>query len=413
MSKEKVLFLREILITQMNHWVLFMIGVTVMGVIQTDPPVMWRWAAYSLVPLLLFLVRRYSDHFVLFMGSHLLVAAGMFLLSGEAFVEKIMLLLCVVYYLCLSFYLRVKSEDRLDNAWNPMAAVIIGGICTLLQHYQGIQEWESYYIAPVVVFLGMYFVQMYLDQYLNFMVVNNSNKGRIPEKAMFRSGISLVTMFSMGAIVILFMASGVGWFGQITAWLKAVLIWLLRLLFSGKGAVEEEEIIAEQEQTPVQRDEFMPVEDAEPSLFWVIMEKVLMVAMAIALVALCIFVIYKLITFLRDKFNLSLKKEAAQIEDEVNDVREKCEVERKAKEKRAPFEFLSTRERIRRLYRKEVWAQRMQLVTDGSPSFLKLLTAKECGQKMERAPLAQSYDKARYSDQECTAEDVRKAKERS
>lgn len=155
MNKEKIVLLREILVTQMTHWVLFMIGVTVMGVIGTNPPAMWQWALCSVVPFLFFLVRRYSNHFVLFMGSHMLIAVGMVFLPNESIFEKAIILLCVACYLCLSFYLRVKSEDRLDNVWNPMAAVGIGGICSLMQHYQGIQEWESYYVAPVVVFLGL------------------------------------------------------------------------------------------------------------------------------------------------------------------------------------------------------------------------------------------------------------------
>ena len=63
------------------------------------------------------------------------------------------------------------------------------------------------------------------------------------------------------------------------------------------------------------------------------------------------------------------------------------------------------------MYKKEVWAARMQLVKDQSPALLKRMTAKECGEAMEREGLAKAYEKARYSEEECTGEDIRRAKE--
>ena len=53
----------------------------------------------------------------------------------------------------------------------------------------------------------------------------------------------------------------------------------------------------------------------------------------------------------------------------------------------------------------------MQLVKDQSPALLKRMTAKECGEAMEREGLAKAYEKARYSEEECTGEDIRRAKE--
>lgn len=412
MKKEKVLFLWEILVTQMNHWILFLLGITVMGMIGVAPPVMWHWALCSMLPFLFFLVRRYTNHFVIFMGSHILAVAVFVLLPNASIVEKIVIIICAAYYLCESFVLRIKSEERLDHVMNPMLAVGLAGLGYLLQHYQGTQDWESYYVLPVVVFLGLYFVQLYLQQYLNFMVVNESSAGHIPEKEMFRSGITLVSLFSIGASAVVLLTANIGWVGQIAQLLKLILTWIIRFLFRGGAEEADDSPIEEQELIPEQDAGFMPIEDAEPALFWVILEKIIMTLVWVGLIAICIWGIYSLVNFLYKRFSRNLEKDEEEEPQSIIDVREKCEVERKKKERRSPFEFLSTKERIRRIYRKEVWAQRMQLVTDGSPSFLKLLTARECGEKMERSALSESYEKARYSNAECTAEDIRRAKEK-
>ena len=408
MKKDRILMLQELLVTQMNHWILFLIVVTILGVIRADRPVLWKWVLVSLVPLLFGIVRRYSNHFLIFVISHVLPLAFLIMVPSEAWIEKMALMLLGAGYVAYSFYLRIKTEDRLDGVLNPAAAVGIAGVGLLLQHYQGNREWESYYVPPVIIFLGLYFIQLYLEQYLHFMIVNDSSKGRIPEKQMFRSGITLVMIFSAAVMVVLLLTSDIGWVGEIASVLKMVLIWLLRLLLTGQE-VTEEVPMEEQEVVPKQDTGWMPVEDAEPSMFWLVLEKIVIVLVYVALIALCLLAIYALVTFLYNRFQQTLDKDKDE-PDEVNDIREKCEVERFRKERKPLFEFLSTRERIRRMYKKEVWAARMKLVTDGSPAFLKKLTAKECGKAMEREELAKVYEKARYSEEECTGEDIRKAK---
>ncbi len=411
MKKERIIFISELLVTQMTHWVLFLLVVTVLGLVGAKEPVLWKWILCSLVPFLLFLVRRYTNHFIVFMGSHFLLIAGLWLLPYGDLAERIAFYVCVIGYVVYSFYLRIRTEDRLDGVPNPIAAVGIVAAARLLQHYQGIAEWEKYYVAPVVLFLCFYFIQLYLEQYQHFLVVNESSNGHIPEKAMFRSGLSLVSLFSVGVSVLLLLTSDIGWVGRIATVLKNILVWILRLLFRGGDDVAEEEILPQETTSRGEEQGMLTVEETEPALFWVIMEKLVMIAMAVALAALIVWGVYSLIKFLHDRFQGRILFDQEEAEN-VTDVREKCEVERHQKEKRSFFGFLSTKERIRRIYKKEVWAGRWQLVKDGSPDVLRRLTAKECGDGLERKKLAQVYEKARYSQEECTVEDIRRAKEK-
>ena len=410
MKKEKILMLQELLVTQMNHWILVLVPVTILGVIDAKRPVLWKWALCSMVPFLFSIVRRYSNHFLVFLISHVLPLAVLMMLPFEDWIEKAALVLMVTGYAVYSFYLRIKTEERLDEGMPPAVAVGIAGIGLLLQHYQGIAEWESYYVPPIIIFLGVYFVELYLEQYIHFMIVNESSKGRMPEKQMFRSGISMVIVFAVVVMIILLLTSDLGWAGDIASALKMLLIWLLKLLPKGEKETAQVEVV-EQEMAAKGDMGLIQAEDTEPSVIWLVLEKVVIVLACVLLIAICLAAIYALVRFLYDRFKQTLDKEAEEL-DEVNDVREKCEVEHFRKERKPIFEFLSTRERIRRMYKKEVWAARMQLVKDGSPAFLKRLTPKECGESMQREELARVYEKARYSQEECTAGDIKRAKEK-
>ncbi len=62
-------------------------------------------------------------------------------------------------------------------------------------------------------------------------------------------------------------------------------------------------------------------------------------------------------------------------EEGISDSRERCSPNRRDKERLSVRELLSKKERIRRLYRREVWANRERLLDGGNTERLKRLTA--------------------------------------
>lgn len=409
MKQERLLAFQDFLVTQMNHWLLFSIAVTVLGLIGSERPLLWQWGLCSLLPLVFFLIRRYTDRFLLFFAGHALAAAALLVLPYRGWADKLLVSLYVIGYLIYSFYLRVKTEERLDEPLHPAFAVGIEAVALFLQHYQGNQEWDAYYVAGLLLFLGLYYIQIYLDQYHRFMVVNDSSTGRIPQKEMFKSGMTLAAMFAAGSVVLLLLTSNIGWVARIVSVLKMLLSWLVRLLFKN-GGEEQEAVIEELTQTERAEDMF-PKEPAEPFFLWKLLEKLAFLLIYCAIIALAVFCIYKLITFLYEHFQRTVVHEQAVLEAGA-DIREKCQVERPKKERRFLLGRLDARERIRRIYKKEIWAERRRLAAEDQQELLRVLTAKECGQRLDRQQLAQIYEKARYSDRECTAEDVKKAREK-
>ena len=43
-KKERIIMIRELLVTQMTHWLLFLLAVTVLGLTGAREPVIWKWA---------------------------------------------------------------------------------------------------------------------------------------------------------------------------------------------------------------------------------------------------------------------------------------------------------------------------------------------------------------------------------
>ena len=95
------------------------------------------------------------------------------------------------------------------------------------------------------------------------------------------------------------------------------------------------------------------------------------------------------------------------------DVREKCTVERVLDRRKRHSLFLSNREKIRKLYRSRIWKQKWFLIGDENPRKLEYLTATECCDKLSDNALKYVYEKARYSSEKITGEDVKWAKKQA
>ncbi len=412
MKKEKIIIIQELLAIQMTHWLLFLVEVTVLGIAHSYEPLVWKWAVLSLIPIVFFVVRRYTDHFLMFIASHIVPVLILVIIPYADLVERIIFYIYVIGYIIYSFYLRLGTKERLSGVINPVVSVVIAVACLCFQQYHGIAEWGKYYVVPVVVILCLYYIRLYLEQFQYFLMVNESSTDHIPEKAIFRRGISLITVFSAGGAILLLLTYNIGWVGQITALLKSILVWIIRLLFRGQDEIPQEEILPQEAIDNDQKQEMFPIENAEPSLIVLILEKILMIAMVLAFVALLVWLVYSLFKFLYHRFNSRLLLTEDEVVGDIKDVREKCGLDRVLRDKRSYVSLLSTRERIRRIYKKEVWAGRWKLAKGGSPSLLNRLTARECGEGLARKNLAEVYEKARYSEAECTLQDIRRAKEK-
>lgn len=412
MKKQKIMILKEFLIVQMNHVVLFTVMVTVLGLLGGNRPDILRWGWFGLFPFALFGVRQTFKKLLPFLFIHIILAAGMFFILWPEGMMRVIFIVFLSGYIIYSFFLRLRTEDGVDKTMHPGMAVGIIAVMVLLLHFQGKQEWGGYYVFALIVFLGIYFIYYYINNYQYFLKVNESTASHIPEQEMFHSGIGLAAIYSVFSVAALILVTNIGWIyrimNQLIQVLKQglvrILSWLFELLGTDIEPSVEDEITNGQLSPGTESMESM-----ETFWLWGVLEKIFMAAFYCLLIAAAILIFVKLIRFLHERFDGKLKKQASGL-DGAGDVREKCEIIRMKSEKKSFFSFLTPRERIRRIYRKRVLEGKEVLIGERDSSMLNTFTARECGRRLEAERLADIYEKARYSDCECTAEDVKEIK---
>jgi len=151
------------------------------------------------------------------------------------------------------------------------------------------------------------------------------------------------------------------------------------------------------------------MEPEEPFWLWELLDKIFMAAFFCFLLVMAVWGLIRLIRFLQERFGRKLKKPEAGLAG-LGDIREKCEIIRKKSERKAFFSFLTPRERVRRIYKKRVLEDKELLIGEDDCRRLNTFTAGECGRLLGAGRMTGIYEKARYSEEKCTAEDVREAK---
>ncbi len=410
MRKEPIIILREILVTQMNHWILFFAGATVLGLWRAEEPALWKWIIYSLIPLLFFAVRRYTDRVLTFILTHVAVIAAGFMIPCKSVADMVLYCILAAAYTVASVYCKVTNKEGIDGVLPVVIPVFAAGGCMLLlRHYRPGLLGEMYYLVPIIIFYGVNFLRIYLERYLHFLTVNQNSTGHIPAKEMFGTGFFQVLLLSAGMSGLMLLISDVGILGRIAEILKKVILTVLRWLFRGSGDTSDQTALGPEEASRIPQSGTQFAEEGGTSLFWEIAEKVVLSAALLAFFLLCGYLLFVFLRYIYRSFGK--KKFVGEKESYISEVREKCELESGRRERAPVFEVFSMRERIRRFYKREVWAARWQLNAGKDPERLNRMTAKECGRLMARDNLSSVYEKARYSHKECTSDDIRRAKE--
>lgn len=413
---ERITLLRELLVTQMNHWVLFplysMFAVVLSDITGTGKPHILLWLVLGIVPFSLYLGRCMLKKFRSLFALHICVILIMFVLPAEHIVFSVFYGLIGIGYVIYSCYLWSATANRQDVKTYPLLTVVSSVICLYVLHIQGHTEWDTTYIILLILILGVYFVIYYIEQYQNFLTVNNSSAGHIPASEMFRSGMGLVLGYTGIGTIALILFSNMEWLRRILNIFKKLMISFLNLILS--LFPNDAENIAEE----IPEEALEIVEDASGMSFteetfwlWDVLEYVIMFAVLVLL----IFALIKLALFLARFIKAKLKgfsmHKSEDSEEEVLDVREKCDIVKNQNRNRSfPFLNLSPTERIRSYYKKRILSSRSDF-PQGGENKLNLYTARESSKILEREKLADIYEKARYSNQECDSEDVRRMKE--
>ena len=414
MNLKKLDLLHEFLAEQMNHWLLFPAVLMVMGMSgaysRRGAPNILLWALCGLLPPLFFLVRDRVRHFFPFLLLHMAVAAPAFLFPLENSIERFLCVACSVGYLLHSFYVRMKGKRPYTDPFHPGVGILLAIISIILQHYKGEKGWDIYYVIFLAAALAIYALIMYIQQYKDFLAINESSTGFLPAAEMFRSGFLLVLGYVIPGALLLILCASIGDLGNLWTVIKNKVVLLLRSLFSRFN--QEGKLADPLPDTEMPLEELTPqIMDASKTwMIWRILEIIAFVVMSLALVIFLVWVTISLIQFIRSRFAHGFRHKKNVLDDEEDiDFREKCEMESIPFRRRRLTEFLSPAQRIRRLFKKRLLTD-VQFLADGNPQRLGLLTPKECGERLEEQQMARIYEQVRYSDKEATHDTLRQMK---
>ena len=420
-KSERLEFIIEILTTQMNHWLLFPIVMTVLalsrligGSVDAGQPEFLLWAVCGLFPVAFFLIRYRVERFLLFFLCHAAVAACSLIPPiSSGLLGRVICVLCAAYYMIHSLILRLQENGTVYSApIHPLAALGVSVAAIFLLHKpEGAPDWDRYYVFTLIGVFACYVIIYYLRQYLKFLQVNRSSAGYLPAGEILRSGIGYVLPYTLFGAVILVLSLNAEWLEPVLRVLKTGIIALLRFIFSHSSEESVEEMMQTMEGSNANMNpDAMGLPTEEPFWLWEVLEYVAIV-LFFCVAAFCI--VKALIVFvrlLRDRFgkgaynnNLLLAEEA------VYDIHEKCDIRKKgSNEKRAGFfRHFTPAERIRRLFKKQVLSGGIEVENRNE---LNYMTAKECGHRLSLPDMAVIYERTRYSDSEITSEDVKRMK---
>lgn len=418
MNIKKIRLFNELLTEQMNHWMLYPLMLMVMGISRKmqgeGEPNLLVWLLCGLIPPVFLLLRCSVKHLILFVLLHLAVVSAIIalvLMPQMLLIERIVCIVCALGYALYSLVQRLKNNTLYTGAIQLPFAVAISAFSALLQHYQGTEGWEHYYLFSLIAEIALYFIIYYIEHYLDFLAMNNSSAGFLPAREMFHSGMGLVLLYTTLGTVLLLLGSQFEWVSGILQPIKVLLLRLLRFLFSLGGSEEQQTEIPVEEPVNTGMGAMPLPGGGESHWIWKVLEFIVIAAFFLGSLCVVIFLIRKFIQVIRKYMHLQFSERTSQSEEDAFDFREKCELEKSAdKERKSLFSALSPKERIRKLYKKKV-LQSAAGKAEEDRSRLGLYTAKEWEEKLETEGMAEIYQLARYSGREMTGAEVKKMKE--
>lgn len=366
------------------------------------------FAPIYLIVVIEFALREYCKHFAVFVLGNILMFAGIY-----PYLNNLIMLIAYIFIILVTvvanFILRVKPEEDVRVRPLPWQYLVIPAACEVGAKYLEYDNLHNPIIIISIVFMLLYFANKYLASYTDFLNEVRDIRA-VPFKQIKLSTTILLAAFFAVVIVIQILSTFIPFGDYVKSFLLLIgngLVFLLRLMFGNNKQEAGEEILEQPSQmTP---DMSGLVGDAKTSVFWLILEKIIMygtaILLAVAVVAGIVYGIYYIIR----RFNESVRSENDVVEF-LNPFDKAEKPDKVKKERSAILEFFApTNEgRIRKIFYK---AANTQVTGIGKNAN----TNKDYKTPAELLPsndtLVKLYEKARYSNTPCTKEEVSMAKD--
>lgn len=400
----------------MNHWVAFSIIMVLWTLIGATRPPFLLWLILGFVPMTYHWIRRRTEKEVWFWGKHALVLAVVIAavicfgkIASMGWVTKLVYQAAAVIYtvICgiISIQLGLSEEKRTEESIPPPAAVGLIAMALLVTRKLGQNDLDIWFVVLVFGYLGCYFIQYYMKNYMQFVSSNRSGDAAL-DHDIFMVGIGTVSKYVGCALAALLLVFNIDWLGKILEKVRQFFVWLFHLL---PTYAEEQVTLPPAEHANLTQGVLEQIEESEPWWGFVLLEKILMTIMPFVLLAVVAYLVYQGIKALHQRFLDRIGDKKADLDEaDVSDIRESFVKKKQQREKKQIRIFKTPSERIRQLYRDYISANRQVIAEQKGQNALEALTARQCGSYLKKEQLADIYEKAKYSSQECDKEDIKR-----
>ena len=409
-------YLKAFLATQLNYIpALCVVFALYFGILKKDPT-MWKFALLAILPFGFYLIRRFVNNIILFFLLHLLWAAWPILIATNL-TEKIIFLITAVVYCAVSVYFKM-TKHALEDGVLYVAMTALLAIVAYFFSASISGENKAMNIAILAIVYVVYFlIHEYMTGYINYIRNNEVSNQSIPKKHIFKTSISALVGFTTLFIGFSMLVLRANWFSgaiaKIRALIEKFIIWLLSFApdameqaWGGEGTQNVDEVY--QTVTHLEPKNELPPEVNEA------VGNIVTVGAYIIAVVVVLTLAYAIFRAIVAAFKVKHEEN----EEEIVLVKEKVtKINQKEREKKAKESHFSKDKKIRKMYEDIVWKKNLGPKPDKNEKAivanrLSHQTPKEqCRYLLSGEAIRRMYEKARYSGQEMTKDDVRAMKE--
>lgn len=415
----KLTFAGSILAEILNYIMFVSMQVLVfMDFLKTWPGTL-RVVCLVLVPVCYYLVRKFCENAILFFLLHLLPALGVILLYGREIQEKAVFGIVAVVCAFLSISRKLSGKPAGAEVILPPAAAGVFWAVYLADSLQGKGKCGTCLVQLMILYILLYFVYFYLTQFIRYMDVNNRTTEHIPVSRAFHLSFGLLAGYLGVLAAVICLLADRKLADRIAAAIGGVLKTVIAFLFSFHLESEVEADTAMFGAAATGGMVPLPVEDTAPSLLVQMLNALFIFMACVVTIILLVAIIIGFIRLVKNVFGKSVWKKEEKDEGARDVIESLMRPERKEKKKvKEPGFglFRTPAQAIRRQYIKTLEHKYRLVKEEKTEKLIRSGTARECsaelfkGKQTETEEFSSLYEKARYSKEICSREDVRQMK---
>lgn len=401
----------------MLNFLVVMCAVTALDAVAESRMPAWTLAVLAIAPVGFYAARRWCGSLILFLIIHGAVVYGLVLLAGWMTGNLLRQAEFGALGFCYAVYSVKMRVSQKENSEGQMPLALAAGVafaafalCSLKDYPEGCSRilWISLLWAP-----GMW-LRNYLENYSRYMELNRNVAGTLPEERIFRSGAGMVALYSGVSLLVLSVGSRTALIPRLSELVRKCIFAVIRLILYVLEwlAGDEQPAVQQESAGDGGMDQMLEALGSETPPIWMqVLEKILVAATLAAVLAALLFLLFLLVRFIIRGFYGREKIEQRIETPEYVEEEERLKGKGEQGRERLPFLGGTADQRVRRIFRRTVLEEAKSCEWNEISS----MTARQLAQlDVGASPklweeLVLLYERARYTKEEITTEDVRRA----